>query len=132
MSAPKRSEQFIKTGHAPGHIRQCLLDAIDAREDWWQNLEMDFNRDRHQRWWDRASPQTRAYWLVGQLWHCRDIVPSLERHSVMDWLSNEELFSYAELARALKADLDARSRELEAEEESVASSGWIRGYLIPR
>ena len=48
MSAPKRSPQFMKTGHAPGHIRECLLDAIDAQENWWQNLEMDFDRDRHQ------------------------------------------------------------------------------------
>jgi hypothetical protein len=39
----------------------------------------------------------------------------------MDWLSNEELFTYAELARALKSDLDARISELESYEESVAS-----------
>jgi hypothetical protein len=39
----------------------------------------------------------------------------------MDWLSNEELLTYAELARALKSDLDARSSELKSHEESVAS-----------
>ncbi len=116
---PQRSEQFLKTGHAPGHIRECLLEALDHNEDWWRNLKMDFMRERHQRWWDSASDSERAYWLLGQLWHCTDTVPSLERVSVMDWIgTEEEYFSYATLARALKQDLD---EQLEEQPVSVGS-----------
>jgi hypothetical protein len=111
MSKPKASERYLKTGHAPGHIRECLLESLDHGEDWWQHLEMDFLRDRHQRWWDGATPLKRAYWLLGQLWHCTDIVGSQTLSEVQDWLlpddPNANLGTYAKLARALKADLDA-------------------------
>jgi len=109
MSKPHRSEMFAKTGHAPGHLRECLLNALEHGENWINNLEMDFLRKRHQRWWDEASPTERARWLLGQLWSCNDIVPSLARSDVRDWLDQDrEHFSFASLARALKMDLDAR------------------------
>jgi hypothetical protein len=108
MSGPKRAELLQKFGHAGGHLRECLGDALDYQADWWQHLEMDFLQERHQRWWDHAPALQRAYWLIGQLWHYTDTVPSLLRGSVQDWLE-EEYFSYAQLVRVLKEDLDARS-----------------------
>jgi len=108
MTAPQRSRHFVKTGHAPGHIRECLLNALDIQADWWKNLEMDFLRDSDQRWWDKASPLRHAHWIIEQLWHCADIVPGLERRSVMDWLADQEYFTYSQLVRALKEDLDER------------------------
>ena len=110
MSKPQRSDRFLKTGHAPGHLRECLLNALEHDGDWFNHLEMDFLRERHQRWWNQASPSERALWLLGQLWSCNDVVPSLTRSMVRDWLDQDrEHFSFATLARALKKDLEARA-----------------------
>ena len=113
MSRPHRSETFLKTGHAPSHLRECLLEALDHGEDWFKNLEMDFMREHHQRWWNSASPSERAYWLLGQLWDCADFVPLAVYDDVKDWLdpaeeqfARRDLGTYARLARALKRDLD--------------------------
>jgi hypothetical protein len=62
----------------------------------------------------------RAHWLIEQLWYCTDIVPGLERRSVMDWLADEECFDCAELVRALKKDLDERVATTQ-ESETIAS-----------
>ena len=111
MSKPHRTKKFLTTGHAPGHLRDCLGNALlDHEGDWWRHLEMNFMRERHQRWWDSTSASDRAYWLIGQLWNCTDTVPSELRESVRDWLE-DEYFSYARLVRALKADLDAPNSE---------------------
>jgi len=116
MNKPKLSEKYLKTGHAPGHIRECLIEAlIDHNGDWWQNLEMDFMRERHQAWWDQASHAEQAYWLIGQLWNCTDIVPSLVTHAVSNWLETDrEPTTFARLVRVLKADLDATLRSVAA------------------
>ena len=72
MSGPRRSgfaaEMLEKYRHAGGHLREALLDALDHDDEWWKHIEIDFNRERHNRWWSRLSDQHRAKWLLGQLW----------------------------------------------------------------
>jgi hypothetical protein len=109
MSGPKRAEMLQKYGHAGGHLRDALLDALDHNEDWWKSIEMDFYRERHILWWSRLSEKRRAEWLLGQLWNCTDIVPSLTRRQVMEWFDEPEPFTYAQLTRLLKRDLDSQS-----------------------
>ncbi len=107
MGGPKRSEMLQTTGHAGGHLRDALLNALDHNDEWQENIEIDFDREEHNVWWSGLSERERAEWLLGQLWNCTDIVPSLTRTQVMDWHADDpEPFTYAQLARLLKRDLD--------------------------
>ena len=74
---PKRATTLQMFGHAGGHLREALLEALDYQDDWWMHIEIDFNLERHNKWWSRLSGRRRASWLLGQLWNCTDIVPRL-------------------------------------------------------
>ncbi len=51
-----------RKGHAPGHLRDAFLDWLeDERET--DTVEID------------GDPRP-LRWLIGQLWHCTDILPS--------------------------------------------------------
>ncbi len=52
MSGPRSAEMLQKYGHAGGHLRDALLEALDHNEDWWKNITMDFYRERHNLWWN--------------------------------------------------------------------------------
>jgi hypothetical protein len=92
-------------GHAPGHLRDALIEALEFSwaDDlpWWNLLEIDFFDPNRKAAWARADAQTRAIWLLGQLWNCTDIVPG-------DFCMTVGIpcgSSYAILARELKAEL---------------------------
>jgi hypothetical protein len=107
MNGPKRSEMLQKHGHAGGHLRDGLLSALDHNDEWWKNIEINFLRERHNLWWNRLSHKNRAKWLLGQLWHSRDIVPQMTRQEVREWFPEDpEPFTYARLARLLARDLE--------------------------
>jgi hypothetical protein len=109
MSRPKRAEMLHKYGHAGGHLRDALLNALDYNEEWWHNIEISFIRERHNLWWSRLSAKKRAGWLLGQLWNCTDVVPGLTRLEVKDWLPDDpDPSTYAWLVRLLKRDLDSQ------------------------
>ena len=78
---------------------------------------------RDQRWWYTCSPKRRAEWLLGQLWHCTDIVPSLARQEFED--EGSDVSTYARLVRLLAQDLrdirDAGPRKLTHEQEQNLS-----------
>jgi hypothetical protein len=122
---PKRSEKLHRCGHAGGHLRDALLDALQHRypddAKWWNHIEIDFNEERDNRWFQKCSPRRRAQWLLGQLWHCTDIVPGDVRREVASNdpdLSDEwQVGTFAELARYLAQDLT----EAEHERGRVAS-----------
>lgn len=106
---PKRAEILQKYGHAGEHLPGTLLEALDHDEEWWHNIEIDFHRDRHNLWWSRLSYKKRAEWLLGQLWNCTDIVPSLTRSQVRNWFPDDpEPLTFARVARLLKRDLDSQ------------------------
>jgi len=57
-------------GHAPGHLRDALIECIDNLNPgpWYLALAM-------QKRWTAMSLEDRGRWLTGQLWNCRDILP---------------------------------------------------------
>jgi hypothetical protein len=81
----------IISRHAPGHIREEVLELID--EDLFDDMD-------HVK---------RLHYLLGRLWNCTDTVPSAERRIVADFLDTENLdesdskvrwgCSYAQMAR---------------------------------
>jgi hypothetical protein len=36
------------------------------------------------RWWRRLSHRNRARWLLGQLWDCSDILPSISHNELLE------------------------------------------------
>lgn len=116
MPGPKRSERLAKFGHAGGHLREALVDALEFGDQWWKHVEIDFNHERHNRWWNRLSEKSRAKWLLGQLWNCTDVLPSLAWSELTDrdpWGETKHRHTYGTLARVL-------SRELRDVESAVA------------
>jgi hypothetical protein len=77
--------------HAPGHIREEVLELID------EGLFDDIDNVR------------RLHYLLGRLWNCTDTVPYAERRIIADFLDTENLeesaykvrysCSYAQMAR---------------------------------
>lgn len=75
----------VDTMHAPGHIRDPLIEAFqEYGADWWKAF---------------ASAQE-AFRALGRLWNCTDTVPSDMRDDAAGWL---ELVGQAEEAKALRA-----------------------------
>jgi hypothetical protein len=68
-------------GHAPGHLREALLECLDnpMPGPWFSALAdrevLSFNDTAMQSRWDRMSIKDRARWLTGKLWNCSDILP---------------------------------------------------------
>jgi len=68
-------------GHAPGHLRDALLECLDAGSSnpWYQALADDevlwFRNEPDQEEWSALDLKQRALWLIGQLWNCTDVLP---------------------------------------------------------
>ncbi|SRR6266536_2870961 len=107
MNGPKKAEALRNYGHAGGHLRDALLNALDYQGDWWKHVEVDFIHERHERWWKRLLPKRRALWLLGQLWSCSDILPSLYVTEITDRDPDgrHQFRTFAVLARLLAQDL---------------------------
>jgi hypothetical protein len=101
MDRPKRDFSLKNGGHAGGHLREALVEALEYGNDWWQHAEISFQNDREQEWWSRQSTRSRARWLLGQLWHCTDIVPGTLRSE----FEGQNVVTYARLARLLIKEL---------------------------
>lgn len=79
----KTQQSRGRGGHAPSHIRQAFLDAVDAStEEGWKPLEG-------------------LGWVLGQLWNCIDILPSRFCY-VLDLPTGS---TYAQAVRAIKPHL---------------------------
>src|SRR5437667_8338585 len=87
---PKKSEMLEKYGHAGGHLRDALLEALEHHDDWWKHVEVEFLHERHNRWWKRLSHRSRARWLLGQLWTCSDTLPSLYHSELTDRQADQD------------------------------------------
>lgn len=88
----------LRNGHAPGHVREAFLNAIDAFVSWAEGepeptIEFEVNYEPHQ------IPISRA---CGLLWNCTDIVPA----TYFEWLRDDADLeigrrTYAACARAV-------------------------------
>lgn len=59
----------------PGHLRDAFTTAVDV--NWPPDAEaVEFHDPTQQARWETMTPDQRADWLTGQLWHCSDIMPS--------------------------------------------------------
>ncbi len=90
-------------GHAPGHIRQALIDAFEATQ----------SDDRE--WWETFNRPEDAFLLLGKLWNCSDILPGDLYEEIKSWAQVDEFHgTYGAAARVLKEEL---SRALEEGKE---------------
>jgi hypothetical protein len=97
-------------GHAPGHLRDAFVYAVESigwgsLGDWYTHLDEDsivlYNPEK-QTWWESLSPRERGFWLLGQLWNCTDIMPSV-LCDTLDIRSGDG--TYAQGARKLKTEM---------------------------
>jgi len=92
-SRPNFSRKYnpSRGGHAPGHLRDALINALDqsfaTESAWWEGL---------------PGGNTEAQRLLGRLWNCTDIVPS----TACDETDVRTGSTFAQLARFLKNEMD--------------------------
>jgi len=89
-------------GHAPEHLRDWFWRYIEAGQAIKDDLreEMVESITHHRLELRRKSLEE---WLLGQLWDCRDVMPSDGRTQIMDIMGGErEYFTYGQAVRALK------------------------------
>jgi hypothetical protein len=99
-------------GHAPGHLRDALCEALDRADvgivAHWSEAFADeevlshFDRD-FQRSWERWPVKRRAKWLLGQLHNCTDIMGSM-RCSSLDLPQGS---TFARAVRKLREEFEA-------------------------
>jgi hypothetical protein len=87
-------------GHAPGHIRDAFLEAIEAYADW----EAGHPEPVVHLGWTTLSISR----ICGLVWNCRDILPGMACRELADldvWSDKRQVFpegsTYARGARAL-------------------------------
>lgn len=88
-------------GHAPGHLRNALIAALESSEHWCDYLSLSFFDLAQQERWNRSSSVARANWVLGQLWNCDDYVPG----SICRKTRFRRASTFARLARRLKSQL---------------------------
>jgi hypothetical protein len=96
-------------GHAPGHIRECFGEALEAYHEWWLRggeLPTVTGEIRY------VPHQISIAEACGLLWNCTDIMPG----GGMDLVAEMELpvrrCTYAAVARAVLDQLkEAQERE---------------------
>lgn len=87
-------------------LRELLTRALSRGEGfWYESLGQQdvswLNDIRRRAWWRDAGDGDRARWLLGQLWHCKDVMPS----EYCEMLDLPRGSSFARAARRLKRDL---------------------------
>jgi hypothetical protein len=90
-------------GHAPGHVRDMFLEAIEAYRA-WQPGEPEPKIEFEVRYRPRLISISQA---CGLLWNCTDILPGAEVDA-LDGLPLRQR-TYAAAARAMKKSLEERS-----------------------
>ena len=87
-------------GHAPGHIRETFLDAVDAFMA-WNDGEPEPTVEFEVRYVPRQIPISKACSLV---WNCTDVVPGVTFNELADVLDIKR-HTYAACARAMLAKI---------------------------
>jgi hypothetical protein len=90
------------SGHAPGHIRDTFLEAVEA---WyhWQEPEPQPTVTFEMNYQPRQISLAKACGLV---WNCTDILPGGYVTMLLDWEVNLKSRTYASAARALRRSLN--------------------------
>jgi hypothetical protein len=90
---------MLQSGHAPGHVRETFLDAVQAFMDWndgepepMVGFEVDYV--------EHQIPISKACALV---WNCTDIIPGSEYRSLADLRGLCQGDARGDQATALKA-----------------------------
>ena len=83
--------------HAPGHVRQTFLDAVEAFLAWntgepEPTVEFEVNYEPRQISISKAC---------GLVWNCRDIIPGIDFQSLLDCDLDIKRQTYAACARAM-------------------------------
>lgn len=92
----------LRNGHAPGHVRNAFLAAVEAFVSWEvgepePTVEFEVNYE------PRPIAISRACGLV---WNCTDIIPGLEFNELRDGVGLEiGRRTYAACARAMMASI---------------------------
>jgi len=80
----------IRWGHAPGHLREAFDEWVEAGAD-AKTVTVGY-----------AEAVMPTAWLLGQLWNCRDIMPS----TLCADLDMRQGSTYAMAVRRVKAEID--------------------------
>jgi hypothetical protein len=100
-------------GHAPGHIRQVFIDAIEAYRDWEPgtpeptvSYDVRSPAQHPQEFFHIETREIPISQACGLVWNCADILPNsnfdtLFRHCGVEPIPERQ--TYASAARALKA-----------------------------
>ncbi len=89
---------MLRSGHAPGHVRETFLVAIDAFMN-WNSGEPEPRVGFEVNYVERQIPISKACTLV---WNCTDIIPGLAYNELRDALDIKRK-TYAACARAMLA-----------------------------
>ena len=97
-------------GHAPGHLRDLFIlatdmDPLEPFGSWIEFLDDDsdpFYNPEKQAWWKNLSKRQRGLWVIGQLWNCTDIMPSI----LCDSLEFPQGSSYAQGVRRIRKEME--------------------------
>ena len=104
-----RSHRYnaIRGGHAPGYLRDVLVDTLDASLTPWNRAP----------WWKlMRGGRLEARWLLGQLWNCRDVVPG----AVCDALDLPIGRTFAQVVRHLSTELNEHERRPSSRENRAS------------
>lgn len=89
----------LRHGHAPGHVRDAFLAAIDAFEAWdWQRGEPEPKIDYQIHYEPREIKISQACGLV---WNCTDVLPGDYARYLADFGLQRQ--TYAAAARTILA-----------------------------
>ena len=88
-------------GHAPGHIRDTFLRAVDAFEA-WEDGEPEPTIEHEVHYEPRQISLTQACGLV---WNCSDILPNLVVSQLDGCNVSFNRVSYAAAARAMRQQI---------------------------
>ncbi len=100
-----------RSGHAPGHLRDILCEAIEygyhAPGEWWEYFDTEGTdnsswNERKRAAWGAMDAKARARWLTAQLWNTTDIVPRM----YLEMCDLEQGMTYAQVVRRLRRTIE--------------------------
>jgi hypothetical protein len=91
----------LRRGHAPGHVRECFCNAIDAFAD-WNDGEPEPTVEFEVNYIPRPITISKACGLV---WNCTDTLPSLAVSQLGDVGVEFKCQTYAAAAHAMLASI---------------------------
>ncbi len=94
----------LRNGHAPGHVREAFLAAVESFIAWGAG-EPEPTVEYEEHYVPRQVPISK---MCGLLWKCTDIIPGLDFKSLLDCDLDIKRQTYAACARAM---LESMRRE---------------------